>query len=757
MKRGRWRGGFSGGVPLFVASMLGLAITAGGQTTARSESPTGDPPRLGSSLAPGMMTLLQQEMTAGLKTRRIESNFSRFRSYAGYKLDSTDRPRTGSEVTNICRLDWYDHLLRNPMKAPIEAEKFTRELHQSLKGNHEGLEAALCIARTKMDCPPRQPREFAPVASPEEALEAVKRALTVAQMSHGKALSPLTRSEVQELSKNLYPVLTSQNRVGHTLSRISTGRRLCGLLEKLDRDAIHAAAEGLVPLSDPGLLDQLGSLTAEGNVTVGGVTGTISRYVVTPSGSIVVGGPGRNTYDLDKMAQVSAVIDLGGDDAYREGTVSLARPVLVVIDLEGNDAYQGAKPGIQGSAVMGISMLLDRAGNDVYQAQDVAQGSCLAGVGILIDRAGNDSYVGVRRVQGQAVAGVGLLVDHAGHDRYRAALWAQGLGGPLGFAVLEDADGKDHYYGGGRYINSYKDDDETPTPGYEGWSQGMGGGLRAVSNGGIGVILDGGGDDVYEFDYLSHGGGYWLGIGFARDFGGNDRRLGATLKAYHGGSRTETRYQRFGTGFGCHYALGFCFDDEGDDTYHGTIMGLGFAWDCSVGGLFDFGGNDVYEASGSTTKGVGAQAGLGILYDYNGDDAYKGRGGQGYASSGISYHDLPRCGGNFSFVVDYGGEDEYGCRAKNDSYNRRSSSGGFLIDRPRRESDEEETAERPSEEATVGSVTQAEGKVQSLIDSGRFDDASYGKDSAFDRTVRVPRPPVRSSFSGRGGRTRRGR
>ena len=191
--------------------------------------------------------------------------------------------------------------------------------------------------------------------------------------------------------------------------------------------------------------------------------------------------------------------------------------------------------------------------------------------------------------------------------------------------------------------------------------------------------------------------------GFARDFGGNDRRLGATLKAYNGGPRTERRYQRFGTGFGCHYALGFCFDDEGDDTYQGTIMGLGFAWDCSVGGLFDFDGNDIYEARGSTTKGVGAQAGLGILYDYNGDDAYKGRGGQGYASSGISYHDLPRCGGNFSFVVDYGGKDEYGCRAKNDSYNRRSSSGGFLIDRPRLDSDQEETAKRPSAGATAGS------------------------------------------------------
>ena len=702
MKRGSGLCGFAGGTRLSAVMVLGLAVVAGEWTVLLAQSPRSDPKPAGEPLAPGMMTLLKQEMAAGLKTRQIEGNFSRFRSYAGYKLDSTNRPHTGSEVNGLCRLGWYDHLLRNPMTAPIEAEQFTRELHGALLGNHEGLEAALCVARTKMDCQPRQPREFAAVTSPQEALEAVKQALTVAQVSHRDALSPLVRSEIEELARSLYPVLTGESRVGHTLSRLGTGRRLCTLLEKLDRSALHSAAEALVPLTSPELLDELGSLEEEDDVTVEGVAGTIVRHLVTPAGDIVIGGRGKNTYQLDKMPQVSAVIDLGGDDVYQEGTVSLARPVLIVIDLEGSDVYRGSKPGIQGSAVLGISMLLDRKGNDVYEAQDVAQGSCLGGVGILIDYAGDDSYRGVRRVQGQAVAGVGILLDRAGDDRYRAALWAQGMGGPLGFGLLDDLDGKDYYYGGGRYVNSYRDDPENPTPGYEGWSQGVGGGLRAVSNGGIGVILDGGGDDVYEFDYLSHGGGYWLGVGFARDFGGNDRRLGATLKAYDGGPRTERLYQRFGTGFGCHYALGFCFDDQGDDLYKGTIMGLGFAWDCSVGALCDFGGNDRYESTGTTTQGTGAQASLGILYDCNGDDVYVGYG-QGTASSSVSYHPLPSCGGNFSFVVDYGGTDTYGCRAKNNSFNRRSSAGGFLIDRPARESEEPETAEPPTGEITAGS------------------------------------------------------
>ena len=73
------------------------------------------------------------------------------------------------------------------------------------------------------------------------------------------------------------------------------------------------------------------------------------------------------------MPGVSVVIDLGGRDTYQEGTASLSRPVLIVIDLEGNDVYRGTKPGIQGGAMMGVSMLLDLAGDDVYQAQDVAR------------------------------------------------------------------------------------------------------------------------------------------------------------------------------------------------------------------------------------------------------------------------------------------------------------------------------------------------------------------------------------------------
>lgn len=655
---------------------------------------------VGHPLAPGIMTLLEQEMVAGLKKRGIQENFARFRSYAAYKLDSTAGPVATSEVTGNCRLKWYDHLLRNPLQAPAEAEQFTRELHLALRGDHEGLARALAKARMRMDRSPQPSVALVSVESPESALEVVKQALIDAQVGYAAALAPLNRNEVGQLVRSLYPIFTTQATNGHTLPDRGTARRLCDLLEKSDLNSFYSAAESLVPVTNPQLLKQLAAIKDQGNVSVDGVTGTVVEQIVTSAGDILIGGRGKNTYQLDKLTGVAAVIDLGGDDVYQDGSVSFQRPVLVTIDLEGNDAYRGSEAGIQGGAVLGVSMLVDVSGNDTYQAKDVAQGSALAGVGMLVDYAGDDSYLGLRRVQGHALGGIGILIDRQGHDRYHGAMWTQGFGAPLGFGVLDDLDGNDQYYTGGLYADSYPE-----TPGYEGWGQGVGAGLRQVGDGGIGAILDGGGDDTYEYDYIAHGGGYWLGTGFARDFAGNDKRLGATRKTYNGGARSERIFQRFCCGYGCHYAVGFCFDDDGDDSYNGTIMCLGFAWDVAVGGLVDFAGKDRYEATGGGTQGNGAQAGLGFLYDYNGDDVYLGYG-QGNASPSISYHDLPRCGGNFGFVVDYGGKDQYGCGAQNNSYNRRGSDGGFLIDRPSRE-ETQETAAAKSENAAGGSTNTA--------------------------------------------------
>lgn len=647
----------------------------------KGNAPKIDPSAVGHPLASGIVKLLAPETVGQMHSTGVDSRFQQFLSYTASRLAATRGVYTGNEINGLARLSWFDHLLREPLRVPQEAEEFTRYLHAgALSDRAAGLRFLLRTARARMDVPPSTIELDEHWNDPVEFLQ---RALVQAYNLYAQTVKPLSQAEFTELARRINYVMTTNTVVGHTVNDRGSARRLVQLLEKMDRAAQWDMAEVLAGLNDRLFLESLrqalGGSAGHGTQTaVPGVSGTVVRKIETSVGTIVVGGTGANEYRLEEMKGVVAIVDLGGDDVYWEGTVSVERPLLLIIDYSGNDRYQGKLPGIQGAAILGGSLLIDLAGNDIYWAQDVAQGSTLGGVGILVDWAGNDQYLGLRRVQGQAIGGVGVLIDREGQDDYHAAMWAQGFGGPLGFGLIDDLAGDDHYYVGGRWYDSYPE-----TPGYEGWGQGVGSGIRGAANGGIGVLLEGAGDDTYEFDYFSQGGGYWLAIGFARDFAGNDRRLGATLKAYDGSARTQQRFQRFGNGWGCHMGVGALIDDKGDDEYHGSIMGTGFGWDLSVGYLLELGGDDHYLARVGGVQGQGAQASLGVLYDFEGADEYAGTS-QGYASSAITYHPYPTCGGNFSFVVDYGGMDRYGSGAKNNAITRRGT-GGFIVDRPKEE------------------------------------------------------------------------
>lgn len=657
----------------------------------RSQRVKLDPNSVGNSHSSTLIRMMYDEIINGLKTRNISGRYDMFRNYARSTLDRYSAISTGNEVDGRYRLSWYDRLYRDPVRSVFEVEEFSRTLHAGLSGDHRHLAETMSHIRNKLDITPRNNAiHFSQAQNPKQAVAEVQRCLLNAQAAYTRAISTLSAAEQRDLATNLYPIFAGNVNSGHTIPSRSIGKRLVALLQKMDRAGIHEALESLVPLTDENFLRLLATLPEDAFPTIMIGSQRVQR-ITTSAGDIIIGGRGNNVYDLDApgMQNVICVIDLGGNDVYREGTCDINRPVFVIIDLAGDDKYFATKPGVQGGSILGVSMLLDLSGNDTYQAQDVAQGTTLGGVGLLIDYSGHDTYHALRRAQGSALGGVGILIDKKGNDSYHAALHAQGLGHPGGFGVLEDCEGNDRYYLGGLYLDSYPEH-----PGYDGWGQGLGAGIRQVANGGVGALLDGGGDDNYEFDYFAHGGGYWLGVGFARDFGGNDKRHGATLLDYYGKPRKEARWQRFGCGFGCHYALGFCFDDEGNDSYGGTIMGSGMAWDMAAGFLCDFEGDDRFESTGGMTKGAGAEAGFGVLFNYGGDDVYMGRS-FGYANSGISYHSPSNCGSNFSFLIDYGGKDEYGGRQQNNVYLQQGSSGGFLIDRP---FDVEAAAEKAAEE-----------------------------------------------------------
>ncbi|MDR3233421.1 MAG: hypothetical protein LBT46_07145 [Planctomycetaceae bacterium] len=624
--------------------------------------------------------LMYDEIINGLRARNITGKYEMWKNYARSTLKGTDGINTGSELDGRCRLSWYKKLYNDPIQSVIEVEEYSRELHDGLSGNHRGLAAVMPGIRKRMDVDERTDGgiKFPVCKTPLEALAAVKGCLLTAASAHSRAMSGFTQAEIKELSDNLVQTFAGKGCVnGHTIPARSVGRKHADIMDKMDRAAMYDAAEALIPLSNPALLALLDKLPANIGQPVM-LNGIKVQRLSTAAGDIIIGGQENNIYDLDSpaMRDVICVIDLGGNDTYREGTCNLDRPVFAIIDLHGNDTYTGSKPGIQGGSVLGVSILIDAEGDDTYNAVDLAQGSTIGGAGILIDLAGSDKYKALRRVQGHALFGLGMLIDKGGNDDYRAALWAQGFGAPHGFGVLENVEGNDHYYCGGLYLDSYPEH-----PGYDGWGQGVGAGIRQAANGGIGIILDGSGDDVYEVDYFGQGGGYWLGVGFARDFGGNDIRHGTTKTAYDGSKRQQQEWTRFANGFGCHYSLGYLFDDEGNDVYGGRIMGTGMAWDLSIGYLCDFNGSDKFTAPGGMTQGIGAEGSIGILYSYGGNDEFQGRN-QAYAISTINYHSPSNCGGNFSFLINYGGTDTYGCGAKNNAYVQRGAPGGFLIDRP---------------------------------------------------------------------------
>lgn len=635
----------------------------------------------GSSLGFENAAKATQEMTndllSTLSSRGGMSLYDRWRAYDAGVRRQTSALESGSELNGRCRLRWYEKLYGDPLRSAGEVEYFSRAWGGFFSGATADVVSGVRLARAKMDVASRNDQPTKPTpTTPQEAVEALKTALVETAALHARALAPMSKDDVAAVSREAHSIFCAQAQSGHTIPSRGRAKYLIDAMQKMNKSALYDAAETVLATLDEKTLALLAQVDLNSLEKVS-VDGQDVGRVATEAGDILFGGKGANVWNLDQYSTVCCVVDLGGRDEYREGVCNVNRPVLVVLDLGADDDnYVGQNPGIQAGAILGVSAWYDGGGNDRYLAKDVAQGSVIGGVGILLNESGDDRYLAFLRAQGQALCGLGLCLDRGGNDDYRAALWAQGMGHPSGFGAILDRDGDDHYYVGGYYYDSYPEH-----PGHDGWGQGVGAGIRRVACGGIGLCLDCGGDDAYEFDYFAHGGGYWMGVGVARDFAGNDIRYAATSTRYDGSQRVQARWQRFGCGFGCHYAVGYLFDDRGDDSYNGTIMGLGMGWDLGAGFLVDFLGDDAFEATGGLTQGAGGEGSVGVLMNYRGSDLYRGNN-QGYATSHLTYHSPSDCGANYSFVVDHGGFDQYGSRVANNSVSIRGMSTGFIIDRP---------------------------------------------------------------------------
>ena len=493
---------------------------------------------------------------------------------------------------------------------------------------------------------------------PEDQLLFIEEHLDLAAELRASALAELDAEDLR-LVYEVLPRLLDQFIVHIYLEEVGDEQALGDFtlalhaLSQVDLGRLARAAEVLARLADPDLLKQI-KLDLKGlrppvapvqavqaEAAEAGFTGDIVFFKETRHGPIVIGGRGKTLY----AGRAAFILDLGGHDTYHfaASTLDAERGLSVVIDLDGKDRYECSEPGSLAAALLGVSLLFDLKGDDIYEGTRRTQGFAGGGVALLFDETGKDRYQGEEYAQGAAIFGLGLLVDRDRQDSYSAYLYSQGFGLTRGLGLLCDCKGDDTYTATGKYPCTYGMEGV-----FQAASQGHGSGLRRMSNGraplyggGIGLLMDGEGNDRYDAGNFSQGCGYFFGCGILTDRKGNDVIKGS----------------RYSQGTGAHQAAGIVINDAGDDEYISSVAAnQAGTWDITAGMFLDYAGDDVYTSQSLSQAGA-AQTAFALLFDAQGNDSYQATGGSSQGGTGgYEYHDKP----SLSLFVDLGGgKDSY--------------------------------------------------------------------------------------------------
>jgi len=536
--------------------------------------------------------------------------------------------------------------LKRPWEGFINLERQGLLLAELAEGRAINLPALLDVLEAGMD---RTSAFNRPISIPAKAtaLELVTfmiESLEEASIHREKALSNLTEDErrflfshAQTIVEQFTPQISSVSAT--TIAQAKADQRFAELLEEqMDYANLMAAAQVLARLANESWLRQLAGAFGQAlprSEVPAGITGDVLLAQTTSYGTIVIGGAGPNTYELDH--RFALVVDLGGDDLYR-GMIAASGDSehgnAVIIDMSGNDTYDSAALGLA-TGRLGVGLLIDQAGDDVYQLEVGSGGAGFGGLGILFDAKGNDLYMGARLTQGAAIGGLGLLFDAAGNDRYASHGFALGFGRPQGVGATIDLQGDDEYQCGNKYPSAYNEEDApNGKPGdpmfqYDCFGLGTGSGRRLLTKrpewqdydlaGGWGLLLDVEGNDRYRSANFSQGHGYFFGAGAFLDLSGNDEYVAA----------------RYGHGSSAHYGVGLFSDRQGADYYESTgpFYNGGVAWDHGMSMMIDAGTEpDRYVFLSSNGLGKADYSGWGLFIDEGGNDSSQTRDGYGLAS-----------------------------------------------------------------------------------------------------------------------------
>lgn len=579
-------------------------------------------------------------------------------------------------ITDSFRLKIVDHLLENP----LEANAYSDNLARSLSDSSTTLSDKMKIAAKEMDCSWEEKdflweedfegEEWLSEMLPTQVIESINlislasedvtagldvafSELSSGELSHLKATAADTlreQSETEWLDRTVWQVDEARKK------SMEANKRFWRRAAKIRRE--HIAEAGFMAFTCVETVDSLlmdvsdEELRTHGNVSCENASGDILYYEKRESGDIIIGGAGETVY----FGEFALIIDLGGDDKYfhSAGGADTSLSVAYCFDLAGDDLYSSRKHHSFGAGYFGVGMLIDYQGNDTYLSESYTLGSGQFGVGLLWDKSGSDFYSGNGFLQASGVVGFGFLLDNNGNDTYQGNLYCQGFSSVGGFGYLEDSDGNDLYNTQAKYTDRLRYKDHSLT-----LSQGFSIGERPDYSGGIGMLHDLAGNDVYISDIYGQGSAYWFAIGALIDRNGND-----TYKSH-----------QYAQGAGIHIAVGTLLDEDGDDAYVSKGVSQGCGHDLAIGYLYDVKGDDSYSAY-DLSQGAGSANGIGLLLDQFGKDGYlikKSSNSQGYGNPRREY-------GSIGMLIDIHGEDFYSGEAEAENQFHTKSKWGIKAD-----------------------------------------------------------------------------
>lgn len=603
-----------------------------------------------------------------LKQQNMLQNYYKVADLVREKSSDIISYRFNPANYNPFRLSEVNYLLHNPLNIPRVTQHLTKQINKYFNSADRDFSQLLNLLAKKIDVDytPERLYKFPSNLTLDSFTKNLVQLFQKAASIRKKAFSKLSKDDIEFLflySKSFLPRTTEETDNEVSEEEEKKLLRFLKLSLKVNYQKLFYSGQIILHAFSSGAIEKLKQFKpSKKRLLISKIyqndaaSGDVIIDKETEIGRIIIGGPGQTIY----WGNAAIIVDLGGDDIYynNAGSSTLDSPLSLLIDLSGNDKYIATQPLAQGSGVLGTGILIDLAGDDIYTSRDIAQGVGILGSGFLIDLDGDDRYIGKSSVQGVGLLGIGFILEGGGNDKYMAERYAQGIGFTKGIGGIIEVEGSDYMFAGGKYPD-FRD----PENATESYAQGFGYGLLPYytsigTSGGIGLVYDQNGNDVYINDYFGQGSSYWYAFGALVDENGDDIYISG----------------RYSQGAGIHTSVGIVIDEKGNDNYVSTFgVSQGCGHDFGIGVLVDNEGDDLYKG-GVLVQGLGNETGIGIFYDNNGNDKYFSQGEGPGVGKFSSFHET----GSIGLYVDANGMDSYSSGEKNNQVLSREGWGLFL-------------------------------------------------------------------------------